>query len=129
MTTNERHEEMAKAIAYAEEHEADEEERPYVRPQPPRVPAQVYSVRIPVDRIEELRQLAQVRCVQPTTLMRQWVLDRLDHERAPRRETTVVVRYEELPPQATLAQRMGALEAGIDEVLAGYERDRAPWQR
>jgi len=38
----------------------------------------VYSVRIPVDRIEELRQLAIERGVPPTTLIRTWVLAHLD---------------------------------------------------
>ena len=46
-------------------------------------PAQVYSVRIPVGRIEELRQLAQARGVAPTALLRQFVIERLDVESAP----------------------------------------------
>lgn len=46
-------------------------------------PTVVYSVRIPVDRIEELRQLAADRDVQPTALIRTWVLAQLDAARSP----------------------------------------------
>jgi hypothetical protein len=38
--------------------------------EPVRGPTAVYSVRIPVHRIEELRQLAAERAVQPTVLIR-----------------------------------------------------------
>ena len=43
----------------------------------------MYSVRIPVDRIEELRQLAADRGIQPTALIRTWVLAQLDAARSP----------------------------------------------
>lgn len=43
-------------------------------------PSQVYSLRIPMDRLEELRQRAEQQHVAPTVLMRRWVLDRLDEE-------------------------------------------------
>lgn len=46
-------------------------------------PSQVYSVRIPVDRLEQLRRLAEDRGVAPTVLMRQFVLERLDLETSP----------------------------------------------
>lgn len=45
--------------------------------------SQVYSVRIPVDRLAQLRQLADARDVAPTALLRQFVLERLDQETAP----------------------------------------------
>jgi hypothetical protein len=45
--------------------------------------SQVYSVRIPVDRIAQLRGLADERGVAPTALVRQFVLERLDLETAP----------------------------------------------
>lgn len=41
-------------------------------------PTAVYSVRVPVDRLEELRELAAARGVQPTVLIRTWVLAHLD---------------------------------------------------
>lgn len=40
-------------------------------------PSQVYSVRIPVERIEQLRQLAEARQETPSGLLRRWVLERL----------------------------------------------------
>lgn len=46
--------------------------------EPSKSPTAVYSVRIPVDRIEELRQLAAARSVAPTALIRAWVLAQLD---------------------------------------------------
>ena len=48
-----------------------------------KTPTAVYSVRIPVERIEELRQLAAERDVQPTALIRTWVLAQLDAARSP----------------------------------------------
>ncbi|RSM45513.1 hypothetical protein DMA12_13705 [Amycolatopsis balhimycina DSM 5908] len=50
--------------------------------EPSKSPTAVYSVRIPVDRIEELRRLATERGVQPTALIRAWVLAQLDAARA-----------------------------------------------
>lgn len=41
-------------------------------------PSQVYSVRIPVSRLRELRHIAEQLDGQPTVLIRQWVLERLD---------------------------------------------------
>ncbi|GAA3437297.1 hypothetical protein [Kutzneria kofuensis] len=45
---------------------------------PPKNPSAVYSVRIPADRIEQLRRVAAERGVQPTALIRSWVLAQLD---------------------------------------------------
>ncbi|HET8661271.1 MAG TPA: hypothetical protein VFM55_20015 [Micromonosporaceae bacterium] len=41
---------------------------------------QVYTVRIPVDRLEELRVLAARLDVPPSVLLRRWALERLDLE-------------------------------------------------
>lgn len=43
-------------------------------------PATVYSVRIPVSRIEQLRVFAENRGVTPSALIRQWVDERLTAE-------------------------------------------------
>ncbi|MFN2495023.1 MAG: hypothetical protein ABR608_03810 [Pseudonocardiaceae bacterium] len=51
--------------------------------EPAKSPTAVYSVRIPADRIEELRQLAADRGVQPTVLIRSWVLAQLNAARSP----------------------------------------------
>lgn len=81
-------EEVAKMLAeVAEEAEREDEEEAkglkqftYVRPKPPKDPSQVYSIRIPVSRLAELQLLAGRRAQQPTALMREFVLDRLDAE-------------------------------------------------
>ncbi|GAA0216701.1 hypothetical protein GCM10010492_13180 [Saccharothrix mutabilis subsp. mutabilis] len=41
-------------------------------------PSQVYAVRIPVSRINELRELAESLDVPPSALIRQWVIEKLD---------------------------------------------------
>jgi hypothetical protein len=41
-------------------------------------PSQVYSVRIPVGRLDQLRRRAAQEGVAPSALMRQWVIERLD---------------------------------------------------
>ncbi len=75
------------ADVLAEEAEAFEEAKD-VPPQGRRVrnrrrtedPSQVYSIRIPVARLEQLRRLAESRGMTPTALARLWVLQRLDQE-------------------------------------------------
>lgn len=44
--------------------------------------SQVYTVRMPAERLAELRAVAEQSGEQPSTLMRRWVLERLDAERA-----------------------------------------------
>lgn len=43
---------------------------------------QVYSIRVPVDRLEQVRVLAKGRGVKPTIMLRGWILERLDIETA-----------------------------------------------
>jgi predicted transcriptional regulator len=38
----------------------------------------VYGLRLPDERIEQLRRLAQARGTEPSALVRQWVIDHLD---------------------------------------------------
>lgn len=45
-----------------------------------REPSQVYSVRIPAEALELLRDVANARGVAPSALMRAWVLERLRSE-------------------------------------------------
>jgi hypothetical protein len=52
----------------------------------------VYTVRMPVDRLAELRALAEEAGEQPSALMRRWVLERLDTERAHQPELADVQR-------------------------------------
>lgn len=42
----------------------------------------VYTVRMPAPRLAELRAVAEQSGEQPSALMRRWVLERLDDERA-----------------------------------------------
>lgn len=80
---------------------AEEEERGERAPQPGHRarrtatdPSQVYSVRVPVERLEQLRRLAAQRGVAPTALLRQFVLERLDQE-----STVKVVTLADRDPQ------------------------------
>jgi aryl-alcohol dehydrogenase-like predicted oxidoreductase len=75
--------------------------------------SQVYSLRIPVDRLAELRQVAEADGVEPSALMRQWVLDRLDAEKAPCGEATDA---ELLGGKLDTARRL------LDEVRQAVER-------
>jgi hypothetical protein len=50
----------------------------YVTPRPASEPSQVYSVRIPVSRLEELRALAAREGKPPSSMIRDWVLERLE---------------------------------------------------
>jgi hypothetical protein len=61
--------------------ERGEEIAARLRPaRPPRDPSQVYSLRMPVDRLGTLRRIADEQGVNPTALMRSWVLERLAQE-------------------------------------------------
>lgn len=52
-------------------------ERRYVRTAAPRNPSQVYSIRIPVELLGRLRQLATFSQVPTTAMLRRWILERL----------------------------------------------------
>lgn len=71
---------LAEEAEQAEQHRDDELGPGYRRARPPREPAQVYSLRVPVERLEQLRSLAAARHMTPSALMRAWVLERLDAE-------------------------------------------------
>ncbi|MGI9192975.1 MAG: hypothetical protein ACR2FO_00455 [Actinomycetota bacterium] len=43
-------------------------------------PSQVYSVRIPVEQLSKLKKMAKARGLQPSAMMRAWVLERLNIE-------------------------------------------------
>lgn len=54
---------------------AGDESRPRVEQ---RQRSQVYSIRVPVDRLEQVRSLAKERGVAPTAMLRDWTLAQLD---------------------------------------------------
>ena len=75
---------LAEEAQLFEKHKDDPREPgDYARPLPPRNPAQVYSVRIPVDRLADLKALADSNDVAPSAMIRDWVLERLDSEGDP----------------------------------------------
>lgn len=70
---------LAAEAEAAEQHRDDDELGPTYRPaHPPKDPSQVYSVRIPAARLEQLRERATEKGIAPSALMRQWVIERLD---------------------------------------------------
>jgi hypothetical protein len=75
---------LAREAAEAEER-ADAEERGEITPAPGQRgrrraadPSQVYAVRIPVSQLRKLREAADGLNMQPSALLRQWVIERLD---------------------------------------------------
>lgn len=78
-----------------------------------RDPAQVYSLRVPVKRLEELRQLADAEGVEPSVLMRRWVLERLDEEKAGRQDAS---------PTELLRGKLVQARRLLDEVREAEER-------
>jgi hypothetical protein len=54
--------------------------------------SQVYTVRMPADRLAELRAVADQTDEQPSALMRRWVLERLDDERTRQPDLATVRR-------------------------------------
>lgn len=93
-------------------------ERSYVRARPAASPSQVYSLRIPVERLEQLRNLAERHHEAPTAMMRRWVLERLERElaRAVRREPPV--RSDELVDPETIT----GLKQLLEHIAATSER-------
>jgi hypothetical protein len=82
---------LAEEAEHAEQHRDDELTPGHRRARPPREPAQVYSLRIPVDRLEQLRRLTAEKHMTPSALMRSWVLERLDAEASAEASGRVVV--------------------------------------
>ena len=70
--------EMTRAIDEAAGDDDDEGE--YFEVAPPVNPSQVYSIRIPVERLKQLRQRAEAESTTPSALMRSWIIERLERE-------------------------------------------------
>jgi aryl-alcohol dehydrogenase-like predicted oxidoreductase len=69
---------LDKIAAEAEHAEATRDATlPYQRRQPTSAQA-VYGLRLPIERIEQLRQIAQARGIDPSTLARNWIIEQLD---------------------------------------------------
>jgi hypothetical protein len=118
-----REEEMGAAVEEAERDDAAEDERPYVRARASRTGSQVYSVRIPVEHIEALRRFAKERGLQPTTLMRKWVVERLEREQVHVVGSDPVVIVAPGGP-AQLRAKIFGIERKISDSLVAYEMAR-----
>lgn len=101
-----------------------------------RAPSQVYSIRVPVDRLEQVRRLASERDVAPTVMLRQWVLARLDQEvgrgtppdephasESPSRKTArSATSRQDMSGQETATASLEAATAAVMEVAANLTR-------
>jgi hypothetical protein len=68
--------------------------------------AQVFQLRLPALRIEQLRRLAKERGVSPGALAVDWVIERLDHEDTPTGPLPVVTDDDDQPKRRGL-RRLG----------------------
>src|SRR5260370_37734701 len=77
-----REEEISELLASeAERMERSKDRRRHVRSSTiPQDPSQVYSMRIPVSRLEQLRRIAGTKGERRTALLRRWALERLSEE-------------------------------------------------
>jgi hypothetical protein len=71
---------MLAEVAERAEETRGEATKLYRSKQPPSDPSQVYSIRIPVSRLEGIRSLAARNGMPPTSMLRSWILERLDLE-------------------------------------------------
>ena len=85
-----------------------------------RLPSQVYSIRVPVERLEQVRSLANARGLAPTAMMRQWVLARLDDEMAEspddhRNATATLRETPSRPDERALVTHLEAVASALAE--------------
>lgn len=99
---------------------AEAEERGEIEPAPgqrgrrrAKDPSQVYAVRIPVSRLRRLREVAVSLNMQPTALIRQWVIERLDAQ-----DAISILHLDEPEPSIP-----GELKLGPRRVPLVYEPD------
>jgi hypothetical protein len=69
--------------------------------------AQVFQLRLPALRIEQLRRIASDRGVSPGALAVDWVIERLDREDTPTGPLPVVEDEEEQPKRRGLRRALG----------------------
>jgi hypothetical protein len=84
-------------------------------------PSQVYAVRIPVSRLHRLQEVAASLNVQPTALIRQWVIARLDEL-----DRGSISRPDEPQPSVSGELKLGPRRVPvIDDPDSGQARLRA----
>lgn len=94
---------LAEAAAAVEAEDATPAEGyHFVRRAAPREAGQVYSIRIPVEKLRQVRQVAELDGLQPSVMMREWVLERLEKEYLARMHAC---------PTCGVAERQGVREA------------------
>lgn len=130
MNRNELVDSILKDVDRVEDEDALEDDaQEYRRPQPPKEPSQVYSVRIPVERLEQLRQAAERRRVTPSALLREWVVERLDSKAGAGQTLTLasggVTATLEADDETALHAYAESLAALVAEVRLAIERQRA----
>src|SRR5919198_5813794 len=82
-------------------------------------PAQVYSVRMPLEYLEELRRVAEEQGETPSTLMRRWMVEYLDARRASQQSEEIA---EVLNALRVLSERLPQLrEEALELVRARSE--------
>lgn len=93
--------------------------------------SQVYSLRIPAERLAQLRHVADARGEAPTALLRRWVLERLDQEAGAPLSPDELAHLARLPQLAEQIRQVAlhSVEDGravprawVDHVLAAMEK-------
>lgn len=91
--------------------------------------SQVYSIRVPVERLEQVRRLAKERGVAPTAMLREWVLAQLDVATGADTGPVAAVAHRPMKPAAAqngtseqvpvaVATQLEATAAGLADVTA-----------
>ena len=120
--------EILAAVTQRSEKNRDKEVR-YVRvgrpPKPVAERGQVYSIRIPVGRLEQLRLLADAEDKQPAVLARDWILERLEEESGVQPARLDAARAKHAARQASAPRpRLVARKAAAKKVAAKGSRAR-----
>jgi hypothetical protein len=77
MTEEQNIQDILAEVAERAEETRDQATKMYRSKQAPSDPSQVYSIRIPVSRLESIRSLAAKNGMPPTSMLRSWILERL----------------------------------------------------
>lgn len=122
-------------VAERAEETRDEAVKMYRSKQPPTGASQVYSIRIPVSRLENIRKLAARYGVPPTSMLRSWILERLDLEEqsasAPHSETSPIADVAatkataiRMPPTSFAVNETAPSRGMLERRLQAYTRER-----
>lgn len=122
-------------VAERAEETRDEATKMYRSKQPPTEASQVYSIRIPVSRLEDIRRLAAKYGVPPTSMLRSWILERLDLEGKSIRglppeispitnEVAVNISAVRIKPSTSAAPEAGPVRATLEHKLRAHQNER-----